>query len=405
MNCKDAIEMAAKVNRVEMSPAGARAEAIEPVIAVLPLACGRRASGLLVLARVWVLLLALLGVSGCASFGPTSVDRDRFDYIQAIAASWKQQTLLNIVKLRYADTPVFLEVAQVIGSYQLQAGVSLGGGVNFGGPPLPNTLSLGTAGTYTDRPTVVYTPLTGAHFLRVLMTPIPPPALFLLIESGWPADLLLQIGAQTVNGISNKKGGARGRAADPEFGQLLAAIQRVQASGAVGLRTEVSKETKQEATVLTLGRKDISPETLADMALVRRLLGLRPDLRELKVVYGAQAGGDDVIAIQTRSGFQIMVELGSEIQVPADHAAERRTYPSRPEPAAGPDVLLPLVRIQSGTSAPGEAYAAIKYRGYWYWIDDRDFRSKGIFTFLLVMMTLAEKDEKAPAPVVTIPAN
>ncbi len=356
-------------------------------------------------ARVWIPLLAVLGLSGCASFGPTSVDRDRFDYVQAIATSWKQQTLFNIVKLRYADTPVFLDVAQVIGSYQLQAGISVGGGVNFGGPPLPNSLSLSAAGTYTDRPTVVYTPLTGSHFIKVLMTPIPPPALFLLIESGWPADMLLQIGAQTVNGISNKKGGARGRGADPEFGQLLAAIQRVQASGAVGLRTEVSKETKQEATVLSLGRKDIAPETLADQALVRKLLGLRPGLREFKVVYGALTESDDVIAIQTRSGFQIMVELAAEIQVPADHVTERRTYPSQPEPAAGPDVLPSLVRIHSGTSAPADAFAAVKYRDYSYWIDDRDYRTKGIFTFLMIIMTLSEKDDKIPAPVVTIPAN
>ena len=357
------------------------------------------------LVRVWIPLLVLLGLSGCASFGPTSVDRDRFDYVQAIASSWKQQTLLNIVKLRYADTPVFLDVSQVIGSYQLQAGVSVGGGVNFGGPPVPNSLSLGAAGTYTDRPTVVYTPLTGSHFIKVLMTPIPPPALFLLIESGWPADMLLQIGAQTINGISNKRGGARGRTADPEFGQLLAAIQRIQASGAVGLRTEVSKENKQEATVLTLGGKDLPPETVADQALVRKLLGLRPGLREFKVVYGALAESDDVIAIQTRSGFQIMVELGAEVEVPADHAAERRTYPSRPEPTGGRDVLPPLVRVLSGTSVPADAFAAVKYHDYWYWIDDRDYRSKGIFTFLMIIMTLSEKDDKIPAPVVTIPAN
>ena len=89
------------------------------------------------LARVWIPILAVLGVSGCASFGPTSVDRDRFDYVQAIATSWKQQTLFNIVKVRYADTPVFLDVAQVIGSYQLQAGISVGGGVNFGGTLSP----------------------------------------------------------------------------------------------------------------------------------------------------------------------------------------------------------------------------------------------------------------------------
>jgi len=218
------------------------------------------------------------------------------------------------------------------------------------------------------------------------------------------ADVLLQIGAQSINGISNKKAGARGRAADPEFGQLLAAVQRIQAAGVVGMRIEVSKTTKQEATILTLGRAEIAPETREDQALVRKLLGLRPGLQEFKVVYGSQAESDDVIAIQTRSGFQIMLELGSEIEVPPDHVAQRRTYPSRLEPA-GPDGLLPLIRILSGTSAPSDAFAAVKYRDHWYWIDDRDLRSKGIFTFLIVIMTLAEKDEKIPPPVVTIPAN
>ena len=47
-------------------------------------------------------------VAGCTHLGPTSIPVDRFDYSASIADSWKQQTLLNIVKLRYMDLPVFV---------------------------------------------------------------------------------------------------------------------------------------------------------------------------------------------------------------------------------------------------------------------------------------------------------
>lgn len=122
-----------------------------------------------------------------------------------------------------------------------------------------------------------------------MMTPIPPPALFRLIEEGWPADMLLQIGVQSINGISNRKGGARGRAADSDFGVLLAALERLQASGVLGLRVELSKDTKQEGTILVISQTALPAEVEADRLLVRKLLGLRPELKEFKVVYGAVA--------------------------------------------------------------------------------------------------------------------
>jgi hypothetical protein len=68
--------------------------------------------------RLIVVLGAAL-VAGCASIGPGSVSRDRVDDAGAIADSWREQTLLNIVKLRYFDAPAFLEVSSVISSYSL----------------------------------------------------------------------------------------------------------------------------------------------------------------------------------------------------------------------------------------------------------------------------------------------
>src|ERR1700720_1511705 len=63
-------------------------------------------------------------VAACTSIGPGTVPHDRVDYASAIGNSWKEQTLLNIVKLRYGDMPIFLEVAQVIAGYQLQSALS-----------------------------------------------------------------------------------------------------------------------------------------------------------------------------------------------------------------------------------------------------------------------------------------
>src|SRR5271168_5627309 len=113
----------------------------------------------------WRLAAAVLAsmVAACTSIGPSTVPYDRIDYGTAIGNSWKEQTLLNIVKLRYVDMPIFLEVAQVIAGYQLQSALS--GSFTAGNftagiiGPFTATGSATAAGTYTDRPTVIYQPL------------------------------------------------------------------------------------------------------------------------------------------------------------------------------------------------------------------------------------------------------
>jgi hypothetical protein len=156
--------------------------------------------------RVAAAVLASV-VAGCSSIGPATVPHDRIDYGSSIGNSWKEQTLLNIVKLRYGDMPIFLEVAQVIAGYQLQSAVTVSFTLgNFTASLIDRLTAAGTAtagGTYTDRPTVVYQPLTGVDFLKRLMTPIPPSSVLFMLQSGYAADRIMPIMLDSINGLNN----------------------------------------------------------------------------------------------------------------------------------------------------------------------------------------------------------
>ena len=104
---------------------------------------------------------AIAALAGCASVGPRTVPVDRFDYSTAIADSWKQQTLLNIVKLRYFDLPVFVDVSSVVAGYSLQTGVTASGVVSSERAVQGNYGSIGGTAIYTDRPTITYSQMTG----------------------------------------------------------------------------------------------------------------------------------------------------------------------------------------------------------------------------------------------------
>ena len=350
---------------------------------------------------------ALLTLNGCMNVGALMLDRDRIDFTQAVANSWKQQTLLNIVKLRYADTPIFVDVGQIVSGYQLVSTVQAGGSIFPTGAEGNTFFNLGAQGQYTDRPTITYVPLTGSQFIRTMMTPIPPIRLFELIEAGYPIDFLLNVAVQSINALSNSRGGGRARAADPEFAKLLIALRQIQDSDAVGIRAERDEDKKGEGLVMFFPIKTVPPKIEAIRHEVRRMLGLDPNVPEFRVVYGTLRQKDDVVAIQTRSGMQILRELSSYVEIPEEHLREHRVWPSAVVPSEGQDAPPPLIRILSSPSKPKptEAFAVIHYNGLWFWIDNRDLRSKGTLTFLLILMTLAETGEKAPSPLLTIQAN
>ena len=172
--------------------------------------------------------------------------RDRFDYTTAISDSWKAQLLLNVVKLRYADAPVFLDVASVISQYGFQGTVGVSGSwfQNPANSMFSSASQNVTAqGVYLDRPTITYAPLSGEKFARSLMTPIPPAAILSLLEAGYPVDLVLRLTVHAINGIHTRFGGsARTREADPEFYPLAEKLRSIQQSGEIGLRVKKNRQ-------------------------------------------------------------------------------------------------------------------------------------------------------------------
>jgi hypothetical protein len=342
--------------------------------------------------------------TGCTGIGPHTIARDRFDYTTAISDSWKSQMLVNMVKMRYGDAPTFLDVASVINQYSVESQVDLR--LSWADPVtagMTDSQTLGGAARYIDRPTITYSPLTGEKFARSLMTPIPPAAILSLIQANYPVDLVLRLCVHSVNGIRNRFGGAaRARPADPEFYPLIERMRRLQASGAIGLR--VQKTTEKEATLMTF-RGKVDEATEADSLAVRTMLGLDPKTQEFTVAYASVAKNDRELAILSRSILEIIIDLASFIEVPEVHVEEKRVNPTHLEETSLGSTVSPLIRIHSSNERPVDAFVAVPYRGYWYWIDDRDLPSKRMFSFLMFIFTLVETGGKEGAPIVTIPAG
>jgi hypothetical protein len=352
------------------------------------------------------LMLLVLAVAGCSSVGPGTVQRDRLDYISAIGESWKEQTLLNVVRLRYGDAPSFADVSSVISGYTFQGQVSAGATISSDlTATIPsNLVTLGGNATYIDRPTITYTPLTGDKFARSLLRPLPPSEVFELIQAGYPADNVLLLTIRAINGIYNRSGvGARARQADPEFYPFLDALRRLQLSGAVSIR--LVKRGSEEVGMLILSSQRAQAVS-RDLQFVRTTLGVTPDRNgEVSVSFGLLPRGPGEIALLTRSMAEILLEVAAGIEVPAEHVAQGRTATSTRLASAENPRDRPFVRVQSSASPPANSYAAVRYRDAWYWIDDDDLASKRVFSFLMIFFSLAETGVTPQAPVLTVPAN
>jgi hypothetical protein len=324
---------------------------------------------------------------------------DHLQYARAISEAQKRQILLNIVRLRYGDTPTFLAVNQVISSYTLEQSAELG--LNLYPNARPGNYATGLAAlNYSDHPTITFAPLGGEELAQTAIRPPSPADLLPLAQGGLPIDVLFRLGVQSVGPLRNAVVLAGGEGAGaPEFFELLTGMRRLQVQGMLTVRFVHEKAGNH----VYLGIADSSDPALQATAVrTRHLIGMAPGETEVEVVYGHVATRPHQVAILTRPIIAVLSQVSSEIEVPSEDVAAGRTISSS-SPAQ--PAMNPIIVIHNGSTVPRTAGTAVGYRGMWFWIDDGDFNSKVSYTVLGLLIALVEGSTAGSAPVLTVPAG
>lgn len=352
--------------------------------------------------RLFQVLTICLMLSSCSSFGPDRVTPDRFNYNQAIGQSANEQMLLNLVRLRYRDVPVFLEVSSVLAQYVFLGNVNVSGSGGSDG-----SIGGGGAGvTYIDRPTITYSPLTGEEFASQMLTPIPSEAIFSLVQSGWPAKQLMMMSFDRLNHLENT---SFGRPLTNDQVQDLTIFQRtieliVKLAKRQGLESQEGKNQDLGERYLIFNQNP-DPETRALIDELKEILGLHPQHFVFRITDRLIERQSDEITIRVRSLLTMMGFLSHGVEVPADHMSEAFVESNTDyADIERQDTLVPL-KIHSSEDKPEKAFVAVEYQDYWFYIEHSDHASKQAFGLLTYLFLLQAPQPPAGAPLITIPAG
>lgn len=401
---------------------------------------------------VALLLEALVG--GCV-LGPAALEVSHSKYNAAVRKTGDEQLLLNLVRLQYRDSPVFMDVASVSAQFVIRESAGIGGEILEGAEMTnPDRLFLDADIAFEERPTVTFQPLQGEAFVTNLLSPLSLDSIGLLIRSGWRIDRGLRLTVQSMNGLDNaSEASGPTPAKAPEFerfarvcglfrvlqeqGMLIlayldresaltdpipaAGVTLSEAANALAQGYRVRATEDGDAYVLTGVSKVFVwqiPPAAAQSPVVAELvdlLGLRPGLSSYPIRYGAAGeamqpavSGREEIVMTTRSALGILYFLAQAVQVPESHrnkAYVTTTIDRDGLPFDWGRVLGDLFRIDSSRTPPRDAAVRIWYRGFWFYIDQSDLNSKSTFGLLGQLLRLQAGGIESAGPVLTLPVG
>jgi hypothetical protein len=347
-------------------------------------------------------VLSCMLLTGCAILGSASLGQGRGMYSEALSRTEGQQMLTAILANRYEETAIQLKVTSITANIRASAnaGVQLGFGrrSNYEGNLVPFSGGV----TYEENPTITYSPLQGATYMRELLSPVPLDLVVPFFRTMDKPTLVFRFLVREINGVRNPAFHFPGmEEPGPEFDRLTDLFSFLRNAEML----DFAKLPEKDEYVLMVrpDAADYAEELLEFLAI----LNLPPPpegeqeyLIPVRLSFLSPNPGE--IVLMTRSIFDMVEILAAAAEVPDEdiESGTVRIFP--PMGLAGKDV-----RIQRASRRPQKASVWIRYRGDYYFIDEQDQLTKAAFQLLRVLFQarLAGVGPAEPAPVLTVPVS
>ena len=353
--------------------------------------------------NIYILLILALtfGPVGCLNYGPVSLKSERSRYNLAIQKTNDEQLLLNLVRLKYRDTPFFLEVGNIASQFKLRKKASITAQLES---MVKDIFNLGASTSYEESPTVSYTPLDGDNFVKHILSTLPLKTITLLFHSGWSIERVFRVSCQLLGGLENAPGasGPTPKFA-PQYKEFLKAIKYLQElDDRDALRINYQEINGQPQMVLQILSEYKNSKTALEFA---RTVNAAPGKSMYVLSHFPTPDQVGHLRIVPRSFLGIMFYLSQSVEVPKRDV--RKGKVTRTKTLTGEnfdwlDVTGDLLTIRSSKEEPLRSTVRIFYRNSWFYIDDSDLSSKSTFSLLTQIYALQSGAIKSTDPVLTI---
>jgi len=396
--------------------------------------------------RIFLLVACSILTTGCR-VGQRALRSDYPQYNQTIRDIEDEHMLLNLVRMRYLDTPVFLQISSISTTYGVSVNTSAS--ATGGGGPSSGTVGLG--GGYSETPTITYSLPESREFFGRMVAPMSSSQLSLLAMGGTGG--FFRMGVKRINRLENVNSYTGWEATTPgtydEFEEAMDLLEELEREGLLDVTINIAL-IEASSPFEELGNMRALPEgeqigmefwknedglwlayygiktphlRLAEAARddpravrLRELLNLSPDqhtfpvidvdfsktekarIMEKRPAAALDPGAEFTeVVLSNRSMMEVLLYASKSVQVPEEHHDAGLV--------AREEVATDLFTILNSPTEPVNAAVKVQYKGTWFYIAASDLPSKLTFTRLNVMFATTAGTVPGGQPVLTLPVR